>query len=175
MNSPIEIPQSKKKILLLILGSLAFVVLGYCFYFEIIPNDGNFNETFIKIVGIASMLFFGLTLLIGVNRMFKTKPGLIINEKGITDNSTATSVGFIPWRDITSVEPIKVVSTSFLIVHVKNPESYISKETNTLVKKSLQYNRKNHGSPIAIGSTTLAMKLQKIEAFINENFEKHID
>ncbi|MGH1385481.1 STM3941 family protein [Kordia sp.] len=175
MNTPIEIPQSKKKIVFLILGSLVFVTLGFCFYFEVIPNNGNFNETFIKIVGIASILFFGLTLLIGINRLIKTKPGLIINEKGIIDNSTATSVGFIPWKDITSINPIKVLSTSFLIVHVKNPESYISKGKNALIKKSLQYNLKNHGSPIAIGSTTLAMKLQKTEALIKEGLEKHTE
>ncbi|WP_298520246.1 STM3941 family protein [uncultured Kordia sp.] len=172
MNNPIEIPQSKKKIILLILGSLVFVVLGACLYFEIIPNNDRMNASFIKIVGIVSMVFFGLTLAIGIKRIVHTKLGLIINEKGIMDNSTATSVGFIPWRDITGVQPIKVASTNFLIIHVKNPQNYIDKGKNMLVKQSLKYNLNNHGSPIAIGSTTLSMKFNTIGKLVNEAFEK---
>ena len=172
MNDEIIIPQSKKKIILLILGSLAFVVLGFCLYFEIIPHNERFNPTFIKITGIVAILFFGLTFIIGISRMIKPKPALIINSKGIVDNSTATSVGFIKWNDITGFQQVKIASNNFLVVHVKNPNSYIDNSKNMLTKQSLKYNHNNFNSPIAIGAAVISLKLQEIEKLLMEASDK---
>ncbi|WP_420572543.1 STM3941 family protein [Kordia sp.] len=164
MSDQIEIATSKRKMFLYTLGSIAFVVSGFFIY----KNESN-----LKFIGMIAMLFFGLTGILALKRLIQSKAGLIINSKGIIDNSTATSVGFIPWQDINGFQPIKVVSNDFLVVHVKNPKAYINKEKNILTRQSLQYNLNNYGSPIAINSASLVSKFETTEQILLKASKKY--
>jgi len=136
MNT-IEIKSSRTKLILLLSGSLIFIILGIF----LTVNHDKFtsaifrNVIFIRIAGIAAMLFFGLCLIILIKSFFTKKFNLIINEKGIIDNSSYVSVGMIFWTDITSIKSINVVSTKFLIINVKDPNKYLNNESG--IKKKL--------------------------------------
>ncbi|MDI9364833.1 MAG: hypothetical protein QM541_07775 [Flavobacterium sp.] len=56
---PINIPLSKKKIVLLIVGSILFVVAGIWMFVFKANHQTHYNPLFIKIVSIASVVFFG--------------------------------------------------------------------------------------------------------------------
>lgn len=78
MNEKIEIPFSKNKIYRLIAGSLIFILGGIWIFFN--PNffhDINIvflrNPIVIKSIGAASVLFFGLTGIIGIKKLFDKK------------------------------------------------------------------------------------------------------
>ncbi|QIY90532.1 STM3941 family protein [Chryseobacterium gallinarum] len=173
MNT-IEIKGSKTKLTLMLLAALIFVSLGLFF----VTNPDKFisaifkNAFFIRIVGIASILFFGLCLIFLTKSFFTKKINLIINEKGIIDNSSYVSVGMIFWDDITSIERIDVMSTKFLVIYVKDPEKYINIQSN-IKKKLLQRNLKTYGSPISISSNTLTCSFNELEKIVlkyyNEN------
>ena len=81
----IEIPLSKKKILLLLFGAIAFVVIGVFF----LINPSMFistvarNPTIIFIAGLASVLFFGFCAIVVFRKLFDKKVGLVINREGI--------------------------------------------------------------------------------------------
>ncbi len=164
MNDEIVIPTSKKKMILTIIGSFVFVAAGFFIY----STKSN-----LKFIGIIAILFFGLIGITAIWRLIKPKAALIINSKGIIDNSTATSIGFIPWKDITGFQPVKVSTNNFLVVYVKNPTTYIDNSNNILTKQSLKYNYNSFNSPIVIGEVALPIKLTEVEKMLLEASQKH--
>ncbi|WP_294215788.1 STM3941 family protein [uncultured Chryseobacterium sp.] len=166
-----EIKSSKTKLLLMMLGSLAFITLGLFF----VGNPDNFisaifkNTIIISIIGFISIIFFSICLIFIIRYFFFKKINLIINEKGIIDNSSYTSVGMISWNDINSINSISISSNKFLIINVKNPHKYINNQTN-FKKKLLERTFKTYGSPISISSTILACNFNELETSILKGF-----
>lgn len=165
-----EIQLSKTKLLLMLLGSAAFVCLGIFFMLnpgEIRPN----KQTFIQIVGMASVLFFGLCLIFIARKMFDQKIGLMIDENGITDNSSGTSVGLIEWGDINEIASAQIASTKFILIGTTEAEKYINRAGNALTKRAMQANQKLYGTPLSIASNTLKIKHNDLLAKVTESFE----
>ncbi len=75
MKEKIEIPFSKKKIYRHIAGSLLFIIAGIWIfsnpdYFQDFPLVFIRNTIVIKSIGAISILFFGLTAIIGIKKLF---------------------------------------------------------------------------------------------------------
>lgn len=173
MNT-IEIKSSKTKLTLLLFGSLLFVFLGILF----LSNPDKFSsaiftsKTVIQIVGAMAILFFGLCLIILLKSFFTKKFNLIINEKGIIDNSSFVSVGMISWDDITSIKSINVLSTKFLIIHVKDPNKYLNNQ-GSMKRKMLQRTLSTYGTPISISSNTLAYNFDELEKVVLQYYNEY--
>src|SRR4051812_22343719 len=101
-SDQIEIRLSKRKLILMLIGSIIFVVLGVsCVinpekYHSIMFN----NPSLIFVTGIASIIFFAICAIAFIIKFGDKRPGLIISDKGIFDNSSGVIAGFIPWSDI---------------------------------------------------------------------------
>jgi len=153
----IEIPLSKTKMLLTLLGSLLFVALGL--WLLINPPESNHwlfgNPTVIIISGLASVIFFGLVAATVFRKFSDKNPGLTINRLGIIDNSSGASAGLIPWTDIQEIKISQIMSQKFLMFIVSNPEDYLEKVTNPLKRNAMKINYKTYGSPISISSNAL--------------------
>lgn len=173
MSDIIEIPFSKQKILLLLIGAVGFVTLGILFiiYSETLETR-LLSSDLIRVAGIAAIVFFGVCFVFIAMKLLDQKTGLTIDENGITDHSNATSVGLIEWKDITRIETIKVESTSILILQTNQPEKYISRARNWLSKRAMKANYKMYGSPISIISGSLKIKFNDLERLISEEFER---
>jgi hypothetical protein len=170
----IEIPTSRTKLILMFIVSILFAVGGII----LAKNPEEFisyryrNPEIIRIVGIFAVCFFCLVGIYIVPKLFDKKPGLILDENGIIDNSSAVSVGLILWKDIISIRTEKVQSTKFLIIEVDNPEKYVSgssKFKNFLLKA----NMKMYGTPLSISSNGLKYNFNNLEELIKMEFEKH--
>lgn len=170
----IKIPLSKTKIVLLLVAALAFVFAGA---WGIIDPEKftsiRYSDNFIFIIGIVSVLFFGLAAVFITLKMFSKKPGLILNDSGIIDNSNATSVGLIEWKDITGMRRLEIASSKILIIETANPEKYIQRSKNIISKKAMKANNKMYGSPLAIISNSLKIKFSELERLIGEQIENH--
>lgn len=178
MNDKIEIPLSKNKLLIGTIGSLIFVVLSIWLFFDAAIFQENslhfiLNPTTVKGIGILGVLFFGATGIYGFRKLFDKKIGLTVDEKGITDNTHATSVGLIAWDDITEIVAQQIMSTQFLLIKVKNPEQYIRKAGSRKKGVLLRLNMKMNGTPLSITATTLKYEFEKIEEIIRTEFEKY--
>jgi hypothetical protein len=161
MIEQIEIKISKVKIGLMTLGSAIFVGLGIWFVLNPTQFESR-NKFWIMIVGIASIIFFGACLLFMFRKLFDNSIGLIINENGITDNSSGTSVGLIEWNDITDIKTAEVASTKFILIETINPEKYIKKAKNSISKRAMKANHKMYGTPLSISSNTLQVKFDEL-------------
>lgn len=173
MNT-IEIKSSKTKLILLVSGSLIFMILGI--FLAVSPHKfASFifrSVTFIRMVGIVAILFFGLCLIILIKSLLTKKFNLIINEKGIIDNSSYVSVGAIFWSDINSIKKIDVMSTKFLLINVKDPNKYLNKESG-IKRKILERTYKTYGTPISISSNTLSYNFDELEKAISKFYNEY--
>ena len=98
----IEIPLNKSKLVMMLAGSIAFVAIGFWFVINPpeIKNAYWGNPTRLAVIGYAAIVFFGIVAYVLMRKLPDTKPGLIIDETGLTDNSGGLSAGHIEWSDI---------------------------------------------------------------------------
>lgn len=167
----IEIPLSKTKLLLGIGGSVLFVVLGLYFVTTMADQQTRYNQTMVKGIGIASILFFGATGIYGIKKMFDKTIGLTIDENGIFDNTNASSVGLIKWEDIAAIKTRKVASTKFLLIYTTNPDFYLDK-VKGFKRKLMEGNSRLYGTPLSITSTTLEYNFTDLEKLINGRLDE---
>lgn len=169
----IEIPISKKKIRLTLLGALLFVLIGVFFTLtpETFISPLMKNPHVIRIAGILSVLFFGSVSFYGVKKLSDKHVGLVIDSNGIVDNTNATSVGFISWTDITAIETKQEASTKFLLIYTSNPENYIGRARG-IKRKFMEASNKMYGTPLSIISNTLKCKFEDLEKLINSRFRQ---
>ncbi len=172
MTEQIEIPISKNKLTLLLIVSLLFVAAGLWFVIKppTISNPVIGNPILILTVGVASILFFGLCAVFIAKKLPDKTPGLIINNQGVTDNSSAVAVGLIPWDDIKEITITNVANQKFLMLIVKNPDDYINRQTGFIKKKAMQMNYNSYGSPISISANGLKCNFDELFKTLQDKF-----
>lgn len=171
----IVIYSSKKKSLLLLIGSTAFVVLGFWLVLEADNLTGwrTRNPIFTRGIGIASILFFGLGVFIGIKRLIKSEIALIIDTKGLNVNPRKSLNEYINWSDINGFEEIKIQSTRIIIIGVKNPDFWLNKETSGFRRKLMQFNINNYNSPFNIAASGLDISSDKLIGTLNNYYDRH--
>jgi len=113
------------------------------------------SPEFIFVIGVIAILFFGICAVFISRKILDNKPGLVIDNLGINDNSSGTSAGFIPWKDIEAIKKITIVNQDMIMILVSNPEEYINKQTGFIAKKAMEMNYKSFGSPIFLSANSL--------------------
>ena len=127
------------------------------------------NNTVLKYgAAVISILFLGLGIFYFLRKLIDKKPGILIDDKGILDNSNPGSIGFINWNDVKKIVKSRAMKQELLVLEVSNPEYYMNKETNFLMKKSMAYNYKHFGSPLAISANLLNCDLNELITILEE-------
>jgi hypothetical protein len=166
------IPLSKTKLSLMLIGSLIFVIGGFWLIIKrpivAIPILGNPVSEII--IGIASIVFFGICAVFIAKKIFDNTAGLIIDDQGITDNSSGTSAGLILWENIQEIKKLTVFNQIFLMIIVKNPEDYINRQTGIIKRKAMELNYKQYGSPISISANGLQCNFNELYDDIQHKF-----
>ncbi|KUJ51614.1 hypothetical protein AR685_08165 [Chryseobacterium sp. JAH] len=172
----VVIPLSRIKMTLLFLGAVLFVVLGLILIiYE--PEPTNHSNRYAWIVkpfprflaGFVCVVFFGFAAITMLFRLSNKKPGLIINEKGINDNSSALALGFIPWKDIKEVKMVNVNQNKFILVIVQNPIDYLNKTTQWLKLRGLKLNFRYYETPICISANSLQINFDDLYKLLVDN------
>ncbi len=171
----IEFYSSKKKSLLLLLGSITFVALGIWLLLEAdnLTVWKARNPILTRGIGIASILFFGLGIFIGIKRVIKSEIALIIDSKGLNVNPKKSLTEFIKWSDMNGFEEIKIQSTRIVIIGVKNPEYWLDKETSVFRRKLMQFNISNYNSPFNIAASGLDISSDQLIETLNNYYDRH--
>lgn len=170
---PISIPLSKTKIIILVTGALLFVAGGCWLVIKASAINSPVvpNVNVIRAVGVVAILFFGLCTVYGTRKLFSHKPGFVIDDSGITDNSSGISVGAIPWNDIYNINFVMAQRQKFIMIYVKNPEEYINNQSSFIKKKMMQMNHKLYGSPLAISANSLNTSFGQLFNLLRNEFE----
>lgn len=171
-SNQIEIQMSKYKLILMALGCFVIVVVGICFIIDPAKYESFImrSPTFIFIAGLLSILFFGFTGLSFLKKLRDKLPGLIISEKGIMDNSSGVSAGFIPWTDVVAIKETKVVNQTLINIVVKNPQMYIDRQKSAFKRKAMQVNYNNWGTAIGITANGLKINYTELKSLIEKKY-----
>ena len=169
----IEIQLSKSKIILMLLGALAFVAIGLWFVIAppTIENSYWGNPNKIAIAGYASITFFGLCAIFLIRKLPDNKPGLIIDDTGLIDNSSGLSAGQILWSDIENISVVEIHRQKLIMLHVKNPKHYIEKQASLFKRKGMELNSKMYGTPLSISANGLKVSFDTLLATLTDKLE----
>jgi hypothetical protein len=179
-NNTTEIALSKSKLTKLLIFSILFLFGGLWMIIKE-PQTSNslFNHPVIKaIAAYGSAIMGGIGIYFFSRKLFDNKPGLILSDEGITDNTSIFKFGLIPWSDIVEVYEQSVQASVaskqyFLTVSLSDPEKYISKESNGLKKRMMMINLKSYGSPVHISTNGLKTNHKDLLKIVNEYFESY--
>lgn len=171
----VEIYASKKKAILMLIGSMVFVALGIMMFINADYSTGirNYNPVLLRGFGILGVLFFGLGVYIGVKRLIKKEIAIIIDSKGINVNPKQSESDFIEWNDISGFEEIRIQSQKIIIIGLMNPEYWVKKETSLFRRKLMQFNLKNYGSPFNIAAAGLDISYKELIGILNSYYEEN--
>lgn len=165
----LEIPLSKTKLTFTFILSLLFVAAGVLLTTGTIDNK-RLSPAVLVAVGIVSIAFFGYAAYRIAKKLTSKQAGLLLDGNGITDNSSATSFGFIAWQDITAIKTAKLHGVNFLLIYVNNPDKYLSRING---KHLMVANSKLYGTPFSIASNTLKCKHSWLEQLVTESLNRH--
>jgi hypothetical protein len=167
---------SRKKVSLLILGSVAFVALGVWLVSmdeAAIRSSSRFNDpTLVHGVAIVAIVFFGLCGIFAVRKLFDDRPGLVLNSSGIVDNSSGLAAGLIPWSDIAGAEIYQIHRQKLLIIKLRDPEKYVQRGSS-LRQMINRANLKMCGSPVAISSHALSVSFPELLSLFVQYQQKY--
>jgi hypothetical protein len=179
-DTKVEIALSRTKLAKLLLFSIVFLFLGLWMIIKD-PQVSNpvFNSPLVKILAsYGSTLMGALGIYYFTKKLFDKGPGLVIDEEGIYDNTSAFKFGLIPWSDISEIfeRSIQASITSkqhFVTIGLVDPDKYISREKNTLKRKLLEANAKSYGSPIHISTNGLKTNHHDLFKLLSASFENY--
>ena len=176
MNSEqrIEIPLSKSKIIMMLIGASGFVAIGLWLVIAPPQIENSYwgNPTKIAIAGYGSIIFFGLCAAFFIRKLPDTKPGFVIDDAGLLDNSGALSAGQIFWEDIENISILEMQKQKFLMLEVKSPKQYIDRQKSLLKRKGMELNYKMYGTPICITANGLKVPFQELFTLVSQKFQE---
>jgi hypothetical protein len=182
-NSVLEIPFNKIAIGQIFLYSLLFIFTGIyliivSFNLQMHGNiiskiDVNFislllNPVTQKIVGIICILFGGIGLITIIKKMKNKRPGLIIDNIGIIDNSTGFSEKRISWKNIKKIKSFNMIIVKFIIIIIDNPDEFIKRY------KGGRWDYILTGSPVNIYTNVLKCKHKELMNILQEELRDKI-
>ena len=143
------IKNSRWKYVLLLIGSIGFVVGGIWMLMRGKP------------FGWAAIVFFGSGIPIFVWQLADSRPRLLIDEQGVLDRTLG--VGRIAWSDIRAAYVRSIYGNDFICLELKNPEKYSHKLSK--VKRAMA--AANRG----LGFTDFNLNLSGVDVSTDEVFE----
>lgn len=178
MKEVIEIPLSRNKLILLLLGSLLFVLAGLWLFlnanqFQDISLTFLRNPLIIKAIGLLGMIFFGAAAETAIGKLREKKAGLRIDQYGITDHSSASAVGLIEWADISGFRRKQVMSRKFLLIDLTDPEKYLQKTKSGRKSRLLRANKRMYGTPLSISTVDLKCNFSELDDLLQKEFRKN--
>ncbi len=156
---------SKRKTAVLAMGALTFVALCYW----LLNNAESIGDA--QIIPLIGLVFFGACAIYAMYRLFVPKPSLIINEKGITDDSSAISFGFLSWDEIEKIYISNVINQAFLSILPKNVDEQLKKFSG-IKQKIFKKNISLTGAPYGISSNSLPISTEKLMELTNLYLKK---
>jgi hypothetical protein len=135
---------------LLVLGSLAFVVLGLWMTgaFGEPPSSRRYPAPLMIGIGWFTVLFFGVCGVAWVKRLFDESPQLYIGPSGIRWSPWSDQL--IPWSEITDVTTWRVKGQNVILLHLRNPGRFPGRGLGAMLAAA---NRKLSGGDISISLT----------------------
>ena len=172
----VVVPLSKSKMSFLLALSALFAIVGYWLFgmgATAIQSGRRYNEPwFVHAIGIASMVLGGLGATAIARKLIDPSPGLVLDARGLTDNTSAMSAGLIPWSDIAGFETRRIQNQRILYVLLNDPNAFVSK-FGPIKRALFNANSRFGSSPVAITSTALSVDFDELATLVGRHLEAY--
>ena len=159
MIPPLEVNSSKSKLLFLLLGAIALVAGGiWLIVIDAFPRQ----RSLLLMVVILNSVFFGGCLIYIARKVFDKNLGLVLDERGLTDNGSALAAGYIPWSDINRIDTLRIHNQRFVLLFVSDPQQLISKQSGMFKRRMMSMNWKLYGTPVCLTTTGLKISFDNM-------------
>lgn len=160
----LRIPASRLKLVGTLLGALAFVALGVLMMIVEMRQG-----LFAKFMGLVTIGFFGAVAVSVLKHLVFLGPAVVINAKGIVDNSSGVSVGFVAWDEIEEIREYTVQNQTFLGIELKDVNKVLARQPKW--KRSvIRANLKLGAAPVNIPQSVLGIKVSDLVREIETRF-----
>ena len=169
INSTIEIKFDKRKIFFSIMYCIGFVVLSLLIWNTDYPGSRyKIQAKMISIISIPLLLIGVVWLLI---KLFDSRPGIVINEKGIQINDIGAGM-FIAWENIIRIDTCSINSTRCICIFINNTEEFIQSK-NIFIQINMRIIFRSCGSPIVFITYFLSIEFDKLYKLLSKQYELH--
>lgn len=164
-----KIPFSKFKLFLIFLMSLGFVAVGFLML-QAEPRP-KFPVWVLRPTGVAGVLFGAVAAVFIIVKFFSSKTGLTFTETGFYDNSSLASLGFVEWKDVSSVKPLIINKQKMIRLQIKPQKipEYVKKIKNPIRRKLVEKNIYSFG--YCISANLLAIKFEKLQELMQNEYQ----
>jgi hypothetical protein len=125
----INISISRTKTMLIFLASITIFCAGVFLLglsdSEIEASKKYDSPVFVHGVGVFCVFFGFLLSVTALLKIGANRPGLVINQFGLIENTNMFSVGFIPWSNIKRTSIVQVKKHKILYVILKNQNHFL--------------------------------------------------
>ena len=160
----VVVERSRVKMLLSTLGSALFVVASLA-----IVAQGSAITLLVGAAGVITFTSFGLAWIL---LCLRAGPGLVVDDTGFDDQSSAVAVGRVMWSDVTSGSEWGAFGSSHVVVNVRNPEVYLAR-LGWFARLAAAANRRLVGSPVTIASNGLKTNFENLNMLLHQAFEQY--
>lgn len=141
---PIVIRPSRLRWALLLVTALVFVAAGVVMAAS---SEG-------VIVGVLSIVFFGLCALVAIQQLTDARPRVVIDDEGVLDRTL--KVGRIAWSDIEGAYVRRMHANAFVCLELRDPAKYTA-GLSPVMRRLAALNEK-------LGFTPLSLNLAHTDA-----------
>ncbi|MGF9761120.1 STM3941 family protein [Microvirga sp. 0TCS3.31] len=158
------VERSRAKAMASVLGCALFIVASLA-----IVAQGSAVTLLVGTAGIVTFAGFGTAWIV---LLLRAGPGLVVDDTGFDDRSSATAVGRVQWADVTSVSRQVMFGVSFVVVDVRDPDTYLAR-LGPVARPAAAANRRLTGSPVTVTSVGLKISFPELSMLLRESFEQH--
>ncbi len=120
-----------------------------------------------QLIGVVSILFFGSGGMVSLRKLANSKPGLIIDQRGIYSRDAGFPQEFIPWREIAGFDTWEIHRQRMVTIRFADPEAFI-KQQSALKQKWFKTNQALCGSPLALNAGILPCSHEELIEMLNK-------
>ena len=170
MTHTTEVQLNRTNLLRILSLSAVFLAIGiYLFQLDAegIESWRRYNVPIVVHgIALAGIAIFGLSIARVLPKLFDHTPGLVLDAHGLTDNSSASSCGFVPWSEISGLEERKIYNQRVLYVLLRDRDQYIASH-GPLKRVTLEIMKPSAPSPVAILADSLVIGFDDLVALIS--------
>lgn len=157
-NEKIVVSQKKSALVICIISLVFACIVMIFMIFNVKVGDGGARMRWLLSTSFgvaAAKVFFAVcaaacaySAVIFIKRLADPKSLIVVDESGFTDNSSSSSVGFVPWRDVKRIYMVTMKHNKLIQVELAYPEEYLDR-MGGLARKAAELNMKLGYQPIS--------------------------
>lgn len=176
IDEMIHIEMDRRKLRVIMVACIMVVILGTVLVAK--PDLVSWSIYAIPVnntyMGLALIALF-TTGFLSLARVIwsKSTSGLFIGPNGISDHSSGTAIGFVPWDNILEIRAIKTDPTKLICIFLSDNSEVINRLPSGIKKTMILAQVKTLGTPVAFASNNLNIHIEELLDILDEYLKKH--